>query len=77
MRNRIINETEEKIVIEPGESLDVFGEEGNRRTMASRRNILKVKEFGERESGVDRVLCMGCGEQVPRRIMELDSHECI
>lgn len=52
-RVRVTNNTDEKIVIEPGDTADLRGEEGIRRVMSSRVNTLDVSSFEDKSGSSD------------------------
>ena len=48
-RLRIFNETDEKIVLEPGESMDIRGEKETTRVMASRMTKFFIEEADKKQ----------------------------
>lgn len=48
VKQRLFNETDETIIIEPGDSIDIVGEMETKRLMAQRRKQFKVEGVEEK-----------------------------
>lgn len=73
----IVNDTEEEIVIPPGEAVRIHGERQKVKSTASRREVFTVSRTGtDPMDSVTFITCEDCGDKVPADVMDAGAHEC-
>lgn len=77
MRADLINDTDEEIVIPPGESVRIHYEEDKRKSTVTRSKRIMVNRTGtDPMDAVTFVECEDCGERVPADVLDVGGHEC-